>query len=236
MKSMKSRYFDPIADVILPAAYLLIVMWLDHITPHTTITPLFGIIGLLFMAFYLKPTWMIAWGGIYSVVVVGVFLLPHWGFLIQFVSPPSDILTLYVRGGTFLIGAILAMKLCTTLSRLNKVEYDLAAIFDSFEDPIIASDHNGKIHYLNKSAEQISTAHGPMEVGSSFFDLIPKDVQGQGIANYLGRFRMGISQISDPLDLECGGRKFTGHTRLMQSTIPPLLVTRMEGTRSSLFK
>jgi PAS domain-containing protein len=235
MKSMKARLFDPIADVILPAAYLLIVMWLDHITHHATITSLFGIIGLLVMAFYLKPTWMIVWGGIYSVVVIGVILLPHWGFLIQHVSPPSDLLTLYVRAGTFLIGAILAMKLCTTLSRLNKVEYDLAAIFDSFEDPIIASDHNGKIHYLNKSAEQISTAHGPMEVGSSFFELIPKDAQGQGIANYLGRFRMGISQISDPLDLECGGRKFTGHTRLMQSTIPPLLVTRMEGTRSSLF-
>jgi PAS domain-containing protein len=170
---------------------------------------------------------MIAWGVIYSVVVVGVLLLPHWGFLIQFVSPPSDILTLYVRGGTFLIGALLAMKICTSLSRLNKVEHDLSAIFDSFEEPIIASDHNGKIHYLNKSAEQISTAHGPMEVGSSFFELIPRDARGQGIAKYLGRFRMGISQISDLLDLESGGRKFTGHTRLMQSTIPPLLVTRM---------
>jgi PAS domain-containing protein len=181
------------------------------------------------MAFYLKPTWMIAWGVIYSVVVVSVFLLPHWGFLFQFVSPPSDILTLYVRGGTFLIGAALSMKLCTTLSRLNKVEHDLAAIFDSLGDPIIASDHNGKIHYLNKSAELISTTHGPMEVGSSFFELIPKDAQGQGIANYLGRFGMGISQNYDPLDLECGGRKFNGHTRLMQSTIPPLLVTRMEG-------
>jgi PAS domain-containing protein len=228
VSNIKSRYFDPIADVILPAAYLLIVMWLDHITPHTTITPLFGIIGLLFMAFYLKPTWMIAWGIIYSVVVVSVFLLPHWGFLFQFVSPPSDILTLYVRGGTFLIGAVLAMKLCTTLSRLNKVEHDLSAIFDSFEDPIITSDHNGKIHYLNKSAEQIPTTYGTMEVGSSFFQLIPKDIQGQGIAKYLGRFRMGLSQISDPLDLEYGGRKFKGHTRLMRSTIPPLLVTRME--------
>jgi PAS domain-containing protein len=187
------------------------------------------------MAFYLKPTWMIVWGVIYSVVVVGVFLLPHWGFLIQFVSPSSNILTLYVRGGTFMIGSVLAMKLCTTLSRLNKVEHDLTAIFDSFEDLIITSDHNGKIHYLNKSAEQIPTVNGAMEVGSSFFELIPKDSQGQGIANYLGRFGMGTSQNSDPLDLESGGRKYNGHTQLMQSTIPPLLVTRMEEARSTLF-
>jgi PAS domain-containing protein len=216
------------ADMILPAAYLLIVMWLDHITHHTTITPLFGIIGILFMAFYLKPTWMIVWGGIYSVVVVSVILLPHWGFPIQFVSPPADILTLYLRAGAFMIGAVLAMKFCITLSRLMKFEYDLAAIFDSFEDPIIASDHNGKIHYLNKSARKITSSKGTIQEGASFFELIPKDAQGQGIANYLSRFRMGISQNSDPLDLESVERKFKGHTRLMQSTIPPLLVTRME--------
>jgi PAS domain-containing protein len=210
-------------DLVAPLAYLLMILWLDHITPHVTITPLFGIVGLLLMAYFLRPFWVVAWCTIYTGVVVAVFLMPVWGFFLRWVSPPHDLLTPYVRTITFLVAAIMASRLSLYLNRLDKVTFDLGQIFDSLSSPLIASDHNGKIHYLNEAAKELLFRESKLEIGSSIFALAPKYHQGKMIADYLQRFR--DRSLEKPIEIEIDGVRLTGSTKLMESTLPKLLIT-----------
>jgi len=210
-------------DLVAPLAYLLMILWLDHLTPHVTITPLFGIVGLLLMAYFLRPFWVVTWSTIYTGVVVAVFLMPVWGFFLRWVSPPHDLLTLYVRTITFLVAAIMASRLSLSLNRLDKVTFDLRQIFDSLSSPLIASDHNGKIHYMNEAAQELLSKASKLEIGSSIFALAPKDHQGKMIADYLLRFRE--RSLHKPMELAIDGMRLMGSTQLMESTRPKLLVT-----------
>jgi PAS domain-containing protein len=223
MQGSQSIRFSIPRDILAPMAYLLLVMWLDHVTIHVTILPLFGIVGLLLMAYFIRPLWVVFWCVIYTGAVVAVFLMPVWGFFLRWVSPPHDLLTPYLRTITFVIASIMASRLSLSLNRLDKVTFDLIQIFDSLSSPLIASDHNGKIRYLNAAAQKLLTNAGRLEVGSSVFALAPKDHQGRMIADYLARFR-GAS-LSEPLEVEINGKRLSGSTKLMGSTSPKLLVT-----------
>ena len=223
MTGSRPLQFSASRDILAPMAYLLMVLWLDHITPGVTITPLFGIVGLLLMAYFLSPLWVIFWSAVYTGVVVAVFLMPVWGFFLGWVSPPHDLLTPYVRTITFLISGIMASRLSLSLNRLDKVTFDLGEIFDSLSSPMIASDHTGKIRYLNKAAQALLKDAERLEVGSSIFALAPKDHQGRMIADYIAHFRRRTLQ--KPLELELGGRRLSGSTMIMESTSPKLLVT-----------
>lgn len=225
MNGTEPSGFRPARDVILPMAYLAAIMWLDHLTPRTTITPLFGIIGLFAMAFFLRPLWMIFWSVVYSGVVFCVFLLPAWGFFISWVSPSSDPLTPYVRTGAFFAVAIMASRLCIALAKLSRTNSDLRGIFDRLSFPLIASDHNGRIRYLNEAAGGLLQGKPRLCEGDSIFELAPKERRGKTIADYLRRFKSTDVFPSKPLELELQGRRHLGVTCLMESTSPKLLIT-----------
>lgn len=225
-----SRFkIDPVGEALLPFGYLLLVLTLDFVTPKTVLTPLFGIVGLLVFAYCLRPGWMFFWSFLYSIMVTTLFVSPNlYAFFNKEISP-TDFLTPYVRSATFVAGAALSASLCTALWRARAMNDDLREMLEKLTLPVITSNHDGRITFLNRAAMDALGWEGDHDRAISYFDaLAPKGVQGELIASYLRRFEQGNAGELPPLDLECSGRRCRGFTRLMRSKSPRVLMTMLD--------
>jgi len=219
----KARSFNWINELLIPLAYLVLVICLDRLTGQTTMTPLFGIIGLMVLAFCLPPRSMIFWTVIYSLIVSSIFLSPERLRFLNTNAVNYTEITPYVRSCTFTIAAILSLLLSHVLNRLKSSQGDLQKILDNLPVPILISDDDGRIRFVNHSACEILAMPSVEVQGYSFFDLLaPKEFQGATIANYLGRFNS--PSIKDPLLLEYRGIKYKGHTQTLESRKKKLLM------------
>lgn len=220
----KKQRVDRTTEALLPLVYLILVLWMEHMTPTTTITPFFGILGLTAMAFHLQPRWMTTWAFIYCITVLCVFFEPEWISHKNKAVPLIDVITPYLRSATFVAGAIMSIVLCHVLDRLRKANSDMRDILKKLSSPIITSDHDGRIHFMNEAAERIMGITAEEALGVSYFDLLaPKEAQGATISNYLRRFE--FPDPMHPIKLESKGVKYDGQTQLMESMKPKLMMT-----------
>ena len=218
---------DFIGELLIPTAYIFVVLGLDYTSGHSTIFPLFAIIGLMVMAFCLRPSWMVAWGFVYSLVVACIFLIPTWTSFFNSSNPHPEALTPLVRTGTFVAGAMLATLLCFSLNRARSLSGNLRKLIEVVPTPLIASDVNGRIFLINSSASELLGLDGEEKTTESYFELLaPKNCKGKTIAEYLLRFEN--PSIREPLALECHGFTYRGSFLLIGSSDPPLLMTSLE--------
>jgi len=219
----KARSFEWINELVIPFAYLVLVICLDRMTGQTTMTPLFGIIGLMVLAFSLPPRSMIFWAVIYSLIVATIFLSPERLRFLNANAVNHTEMTPYVRSCTFTIAAILSLLLSVVLNRLKTSRGELQEILENLPVPILISDDDGKIRFVNQIACEILAMPSVEVQGYSFFDLLaPKEFQGATIANYLARFNAQSSK--DPLLLGYRGIKYKGHTQTLESHKKKLLM------------
>jgi PAS domain-containing protein len=219
--------FDFFGDLLIPIIYLLLVLLLDRIVPRTTITPLFGLLGLMVMAFCLRPFWMMLWCLIYSIVVVSVFLDTAVAHVLNPDGMNQDTLTPLVRATTFFAGSVLAAMLNASLQRSREKSRDLQEIIRRMPIPMILSDIDGRIHFMNRAATGILEITEDEQASDSYFDLLsPSGAKGKTISDYLSRFeKQGVGR---GLQLEFGGISYKGSTQRIKSTNPSLLITILE--------
>lgn len=223
------RYRKPspqrlLGETILPLLYLLIMLVGDIMLPFPTLSPVIGVIGLLIMAFYVRPTMMVVWSIVYSIAIILSLLHPSFSIIVNSGFAPSHPLTPYVRASTFLVSATLADALCIFLNKLRVMFLEEREIVNRFPLPVVISDANGKIRYANQLAVSLLNFDSQMPVNQSFFDLFsPSDKRGATIADYLQRVESG--NPTGPLLLEFHGKPIFGHTQRMSAGTPKLLLT-----------
>lgn len=215
---------DWIGTILIPFIYLIIILLVDSLTARTTITPLFGIIGLLVFSFTLSPATMMAWSAVYSVTVVTIFLNPILFHLLNREAPVGDDLTPIVRSATFVIGAALASMLCVVLNRLRESLAGVNKTLETLPTPVITSDADGLIHLANVAAADLAGMAPDQLKGKSFFDhFADPEMVGTTIADYLRRF--SVPDTGEPMRLKCLGKTFFGQTRRMSFGKNQLLVS-----------
>jgi PAS domain S-box-containing protein len=221
--SLNRRKFDWVGGAVIPFSYLLVVLLIDATTARSTITPLFGIIGLLVLSFCLTPRVMTFWAAIYSVTVVAIFMNPMLFHFLNREAPAGDGLTPLVRSATFVVGAIISTLFCRVQYRLNQSNTGLIHMLEEIPSPVITSDQDGRIYFANRSAAVIAGLSAKELHGMLFFDLFAdKDRQGATIADYLRRF--SSSHIEEPIFLKCRGTTYLGSTRMIDTSSPRLLM------------
>ena len=209
---------DFIGELLIPTAYIFVVLGLDYTSGHSTIFPLFAIIGLMVMAFCLRPSWMVAWGFVYSLVVACIFLIPTWTSFFNSSNPHPEALT---------PSAFRFPDSLTLLNRARSLSGNLRKLIVVVPTPLIASDVNGRIFLINRSASELLGLDGEEKTTESYFELLaPKNCKGKTIAEYLLRFEN--PSIREPLALECHGFTYRGSFLLIGSSDPPLLMTSLE--------
>jgi PAS domain-containing protein len=217
-----------IRNILLPALFLVIALWLDHKTPGITITPLFAGVGILVMAFQLPLPWMAFWTVSYTACVLAVFLLPVWGFLIAWYSPPVSMMTQYIRAFSFIATAVLGVGFCRTLARQRGVNDELKMLLEKLPVPVITSDRNGVVKFMNHSMAQLLGRNGGRD-GATFFDLLaPRGRQGETISSYLSRFSARSKNSDSTIQVQIHGQEYLARTRLMESSVPQIMVSVIE--------
>jgi len=114
-------------------------------------------------------------------------------------------------------------------------------VLNSMMEPIVTSDIDGKIRFLNKSARSLLIEAGEAvesgeagEAGGNFFDnFFPKKTMGSCISNYLKQFDSQQNHV--PLNLEISSKKYSTETRLLSSGGGKILVTIINKKASSEF-
>lgn len=225
MSESKSESSQLPRNVLIPGFALLCILWIDHKTPGITVTPLFAGVAILILAFSLRPKWMIFWAIAYTGAVLAVLLLPVWGVLIGWSSPPVNIATQYIRAFTFLATAALGVSFSLILSRQRRMATEFRILLEGMAVPILTSDRNGVILFMNKSMERLlQIESGLAEV--SYFDLLaPHGRQGETIATYLGKFSVNGNSPHQSLAVEIRGKSYLARTSLMESISPPVMIT-----------
>lgn len=215
-------------NALVPGLVLMAILWIDHKTPGITVTPLFAGVGILVMAFTLRSDWMLFWSSVYTAAVVAVFLLPVWGVLIGWSSPPRSIATQYIRAATFFATAILGVSFNLILSRQRKMASEFRILLEGMPVPVLTSDRNGVILLMNKSMKQLLEIERGL-TGASYFDLLsPHGRQGETIAAYLGKFSVNGNSLDQALPVEIRGKSYLAKTRLMESITPPVMITMID--------
>ena len=209
---------------LAPLAYLVITLVIDYLVPFTTFTPLLGISALMIFAFFFSPFWMIFWGAVYAVVVGIIFLNPLIYSLMNTPSHAADPVTPFLRTFTFLLGSIMSCILNLTINRLKKGEMELGELLSKIPSPIITSDSNGTIKYVNSAAEQvIGMSHDELHERNIFDLLTVPGHQGTLIADYLRRF--DTLENMPPLKLQLWNTSYLGETQLLSASHPKRLMT-----------
>ncbi len=209
----------------VPPLYLILVVVADHLIPSSTVTPSLCLLGLMGMAFFLRPQWMLLWGSVYWLLVAGIFFNPHVHQYLNHEALQSHPWTpsSFTRTLTFGIAAGFCTLFSLTLSRFRKSHDEILEILSRFPRPIITSNLEGRILYLNDAARNRFSLHGPYTADISYFDLLaPKAKKGLLISRYLQQIDY---RDSGELTLEFNGETLSAETILLDSTGEKILVT-----------
>jgi len=210
---------------LLPLLYCLIVLLFDWRAPFRTVTPPLLSMGLLGMAFFLRPLSMAIWATIYSVVTGSILMNIHlWGAFSNGYLPPETISHRYRLAG-FLATAVFSVIFCLVLHRLRSKRESLNHLIEHMPLPVIMSDCDGKILMMNAKARSfLKIPESIMITDLRYFDLLaPKGKHGKCIAEYLKCFEEDPNHFPQ-IPLELQGQAVTGHFEILK-TRPKRLLT-----------
>ncbi len=212
-------------EILLPFGLIAAILLLDSLIPGSTVTPFAISIGLLVMAFYLRPVSMYCWAVICCVIIAVALLHPEVAARINGNTVLSnDRLTPWLRLGHAVCTATLASLLCYFLNKLRGLLSEERDIVSRLPVPVITSDFNGNIRYANIHAIRLLGLKSQTPSGVSYFDLLaPKDRHGEFIVEYFKRMEGQL--INSPFTLEHDGLPFIGSTQLLANKSPRLMLT-----------
>ena len=209
---------------LFPLLFLIGVVVFDLQETIRTVTPPLCTIGLLVMALYLRPGWMIWWACFYSAVVV-MSLVNHriHGLLSSGYVPP-EFTSNWFRSAGFVTTSVFCCVFSILMNRLRSKEHQLVRLIQNLPTPVLVSDQAGKIQMMNDKACRFLDIKSAGETTPGFFDLLaPLKGHGRCIARYLSAFSKGDKQPTE-IELEFRGKPILGKVELLEGP-PKLLVT-----------
>jgi PAS domain-containing protein len=222
-KLVRSFAWNSYQNFLIPAAYLLITLMIDSRMPFSTVTPLFGITGLMVFAFSLRPRWMSFWALVYTLIVGFIFLNPSFVHSHHQLQSPQDQVTPYLQTITFALVATLATQLCINIQKLIRIGKSLRELLEKIPFPVITSDINGDIHYMNPEAQRL-LGQGSEYLSLNYFNILsPPGHQGTLIAAYLRRF--DGQDLETPFSISILGKPHLGEMHLLKETVPITAIT-----------
>lgn len=209
---------------LLPLMYVAFVLLFDWRAPFRSVSPPLLSMGLLAMAFFLRPAWMVLWALVYS-LIAGSILLNHtlWMTFSNGFTPPETISHWYRLAG-FLSTAGFSVAFCSVLNRLRAKRESLNHLIEHLPLPVIASDSDGCILMINGKARAfLGIPDGARIDELRYFDLLaPEGKNGKCIAEYLKCFE-NPRENAPTIPIEFQGHPLTGHFELLASKPPRLL-------------
>jgi PAS domain-containing protein len=218
---------------LLPLLYCSIVLLFDWRAPFRTVTPPLLTMGLLGMAFFLRPSWMALWAAVYSFVTGSILMNIHlWGAFNNGYLPPETVSHRYRLAG-FLTTAAFSVVFCSVLHRLRAKRESLNHLIEHMPLPVIMSDCDGKILMMNAKARTfLRIPETTMIANLRYFDLLaPVGKHGKCIAEYLKCFE-GVQNHIPGIPLELHGQAVTGHFEILK-TRPKRLLTMITQEKES---
>ncbi len=208
---------------LLPAFYLGIILTYDWVESFQTISPSMLSIGLLLWSFLIRPSWMLWWATIYSVIVVEILVNPGIFAFFSGGNYPHETTSHHFRAINFVVTAAFACLFSWMLTRLHKKRDVLHNLIQQMPIPVIVSDIEGKIVELNEQARALIGIAGD-DLFPNFFDAFaPASRQGKCISSYLSFFEQGTTKKSR-LEIEYDGLPISAHVELIASR-PRQLIT-----------
>jgi len=211
-----------------PLFYIFVVIWIDYEIAVSIITPVFAVVGLTYMALSFSPRRMLFWAIIYSLIVSGIFFIPQVQYLLNN-QQITDPVTAWTRTGSFFVTSLLACKYCNSLHELRTMNKEQEGVLNLMGEPIVTSDIDGKIRFMNNSAKTLLFKSGESgESGESvqknyFENFFPKKTMGASIANYLKQF--DDHKEHGLLEVEVASKQYHANTQMLTSGRERILVT-----------
>jgi PAS domain-containing protein len=205
-----------------PLFYILAVIWIDYKVTASIITPVFGVIGLTYMALSFSPRRMLFWAITYSLIVTGIFFIPQIDYLLNS-HQITDPITAWTRTGSFFVTSVLACRYCNSLHELRTMNKEQEGVLNLMGEPIVTSDIDGKIRFMNNSAKTLLFKSGESGQKNYFESFFPKKTMGASIANYLKQF--DDQKVQGFLDVEVASKQYHANTQMLTSGRERILVT-----------
>lgn len=186
---------------------------------QTTVSPLISMVGLIFFAQRMQPPFIALWGLVYS--ACAFFFLAN--------SHMDDLLTVYIRFGTLLMGGLGAFLISMEKSRMKERSIQTIHILEKLPMPVIVSDGEGFVLFMNEHALKLLELEPDQVCGASYFMFMAGNQKGQTIQKYLEFVDSGkevmhdvILQLKSPrLKVRATVAAIEGPTKLLATVFWP---------------
>lgn len=185
-QSKESRWL-----LAVPFAVVLAVFLIEIETPGLRVTPSLLTIALTIFALFLSPRAVFWWAvALFIPVVLTLWLVPNGG-----VRESAALVAL--RSLAFVAVACVAVGLSRYRWDSEQQLQGLLALFDALQTPVVVSDIDGNINFVNRACCELLGRDAAQLKGSSFFSIFSQPNQrGQSIERYLKFFDKPSRQSS----------------------------------------
>lgn len=210
----------------LPFLIVLSVVLFELETPSLRVTPSLLTIAVAVFALFLRPQVVLMWSlALLFPVLLTLVYVPSNG-----VYESNSMILLRVTA--YIAVAVLAFGYSRRRDDAERQLSSLLAIFDALETPIIVSDADGLIAFVNRACCQLLGRTEKELKDTNFFSVFAQpDVRGKAIENYLKMFELEPGQfVSSRVTVtQEGQEKFlTTKCSLFQFEKSKLLVTQLD--------
>ncbi len=161
---------DPKGGIILALGYLALVLAVEFVTPRTRLTPSLLTFGLTLLAFYVSPRVIMFFSLVYSGVAWwSLVVLPSGGIFEPGYVIVMRVVLLFAVGWLSASFALIRRRLAMTVD-------SALTILDSTPMPLIASDSDENIVYVNRAAERLLDRPVQTLLGLSYFSVFEPEV------------------------------------------------------------
>jgi PAS domain-containing protein len=160
------------------ALLLLCLMVALELATRVTICNLASILCFGIFSQRMRPEAVTGW--------VVLFSLTSLYFLLQDGSQgtPADLATVFVRFATVILGGIGAVVLSFDRNRIAEGFLQTIRILDKLPTPVIISDNEGSVIFMNHDALQLLDTTSDAVRGASYFSFVAGEEKGRTIQSY----------------------------------------------------
>lgn len=169
---------------VFPLGVMLLAWGIDSsegFLPGISVAPLLLVLGLFILALKVSPSRLAAWS-----MVFWFFLLYSLASVPSFDWQNEEARArLFVRLGSFAVGAAIAFNLARTRLRLARHSAETLEVLVSLPIPVVVADAAGYVQFVNQAAERLLGARA----GERFVEVVMSDVdEGKAMRFYIEFF------------------------------------------------
>jgi len=211
--------------LVVPLIAVLSVFLLEAGTPEMRVTPSLLTIALATFALFLSPRAVLWWAVVFFIpVVTTLLLIPNNG-----VRETAAFVIL--RSGAYVAVAWVAVGLSRYRWESERRLDGLLSLFDSLKTPLVVSDIDGNINFVNRSCCELLGRDAAEIKDTNFFSVFSQPEQrGQSIERYLRLFQMvprGKETIAVSVRSGSGEKSIQATCSLLETEGRTLLVSQL---------